>query len=98
MGKGHRPPTLTPPTQGVGNAAADTAPRLLTYTRALGSVDAGAEALSPSEVNALNCHRHRGAVVLVSALFASGASRSEEHTSELQSPYDLVCRLMLGKE
>src|SRR5207248_8486644 len=25
------------------------------------------------------------------------ASRSEEHTSELQSPYDLVCRLLLEK-
>src|SRR5437867_5169536 len=24
--------------------------------------------------------------------------RSEEHTSELQSPYDLVCRLLLGKK
>src|SRR5437867_6613167 len=24
-----------------------------------------------------------------------GAARSEEHTSELQSPYDLVCRLLL---
>src|SRR5207248_7072922 len=24
-------------------------------------------------------------------------SRSEEHTSELQSPYDLVCRLLLKK-
>src|SRR5207248_9978835 len=24
-----------------------------------------------------------------------GTSRSEEHTSELQSPYDLVCRLLL---
>src|SRR5437867_10058204 len=23
-----------------------------------------------------------------------GAARSEEHTSELQSPYDLVCRLL----
>src|SRR5207248_5293448 len=28
----------------------------------------------------------------------SGWSRSEEHTSELQSPYDLVCRLMLEKK
>src|SRR5437867_4732552 len=28
---------------------------------------------------------------------ASGA-RSEEHTSELQSPYDLVCRLLLEKK
>src|SRR5437867_10319637 len=26
-----------------------------------------------------------------------GGDRSEEHTSELQSPYDLVCRLLLEK-
>src|SRR5437867_9165000 len=26
------------------------------------------------------------------------AHRSEEHTSELQSPYDLVCRLLLEKK
>src|SRR5207248_11457170 len=28
----------------------------------------------------------------------SGSRRSEEHTSELQSPYDLVCRLLLEKK
>src|SRR5207248_7841478 len=28
----------------------------------------------------------------------SGSTRSEEHTSELQSPYDLVCRLLLEKK
>src|SRR5437867_8961351 len=27
----------------------------------------------------------------------AGPDRSEEHTSELQSPYDLVCRLLLEK-
>src|SRR5207248_7285286 len=27
-----------------------------------------------------------------------GQHRSEEHTSELQSPYDLVCRLLLEKK
>src|SRR5207248_11301403 len=27
-----------------------------------------------------------------------GGERSEEHTSELQSPYDLVCRLLLEKK
>src|SRR5437867_8214752 len=27
-----------------------------------------------------------------------GYIRSEEHTSELQSPYDLVCRLLLEKK
>src|SRR5438094_2148925 len=29
---------------------------------------------------------------------AEGLARSEEHTSELQSPYDLVCRLLLEKK
>src|SRR5437867_11520289 len=29
---------------------------------------------------------------------AARVSRSEEHTSELQSPYDLVCRLLLEKK
>src|SRR5437867_9556738 len=28
----------------------------------------------------------------------TGICRSEEHTSELQSPYDLVCRLLLEKK
>src|SRR5437867_13422894 len=31
-------------------------------------------------------------------LCAVGIVRSEEHTSELQSPYDLVCRLLLEKK
>src|SRR5437867_10604565 len=30
--------------------------------------------------------------------FSSRISRSEEHTSELQSPYELVCRLLLEKK
>src|SRR5437867_8212425 len=29
---------------------------------------------------------------------AGRVARSEEHTSELQSPYDLVCRLLLEKK
>src|SRR5207248_6848700 len=29
---------------------------------------------------------------------SAGELRSEEHTSELQSPYDLVCRLPLAKK
>src|SRR5437867_5508416 len=31
-------------------------------------------------------------------LAIGGDHRSEEHTSELQSPYDLVCRLLLEKK
>src|SRR5207248_11686347 len=30
--------------------------------------------------------------------YGEGVQRSEEHTSELQSPYDLVCRLLLEKK
>src|SRR5438067_10542828 len=43
-------------------------------------------------------------VVLLSAAILAGyaparrASRSEEHTSELQSRFDLVCRLLLEKK
>src|SRR5438094_7094309 len=32
------------------------------------------------------------------AFSPGGVLRSEEHTSELQSPYDLVCRLLLEKK
>src|SRR6266705_6270432 len=35
---------------------------------------------------------------LLVQLADAGAARSEEHTSELQSPYDLVCRLLLEKK
>src|SRR5437867_10768171 len=31
-------------------------------------------------------------------ILAPAVVRSEEHTSELQSPYDLVCRLLLEKK
>src|SRR5207248_8623736 len=36
--------------------------------------------------------------VSVPAREVGGDFRSEEHTSELQSPYDLVCRLLLEKK
>src|SRR5277367_7165605 len=32
------------------------------------------------------------------ALLGAGSDRSEEHTSELQSHHDLVCRLLLQKK
>src|SRR5699024_11995066 len=43
-------------------------------------------------------NHHRSAVVWFTGLSGSGKStisRSEEHTSELQSRFDLVCRLLL---
>src|SRR5256885_13243049 len=36
-----------------------------------------------------------GASVIVENKAGAGGSRSEEHTSELQSPCNLVCRLLL---
>src|SRR5207248_9644772 len=33
-----------------------------------------------------------------SGILPKNVERSEEHTSELQSPYDLVCRLLLEKK
>src|SRR5437867_13120408 len=40
-----------------------------------------------------------GGVQTLHALLADEMKqRSEEHTSELQSPYDLVCRLLLEKK
>src|SRR2546427_9430457 len=38
------------------------------------------------------------AVMLFSAASSSGGRRSEEHTSELQSQSNLVCRLLLEKK
>src|SRR5258708_14486056 len=40
----------------------------------------------------------RGAVVIVAPVCLSVLARSEEHTSELQSPDHLVCRLLLEKK
>src|SRR5437867_6248648 len=39
-------------------------------------------------------HRRR----MLSDAAGESERRSEEHTSELQSPYDLVCRLLLEKK
>src|SRR5437867_9443866 len=45
---------------------------------------------------------HRHAISPCPSNFVDSAEqlegRSEEHTSELQSPYDLVCRLLLEKK
>src|SRR5699024_12017160 len=50
---------------------------------------------STAAVNALKEYAETSKAVSVSA---RGASRSEEHTSELQSRFDLVCRLLLEKK
>src|SRR5260221_5362118 len=42
--------------------------------------------------------KQRGRIDWVPVPFASEEARSEEHTSELQSHSDLVCRLLLEKK
>src|SRR5437867_9724159 len=39
-----------------------------------------------------------GLLIAMVGLQWAGLIRSEEHTSELQSPYDIVCRLLLDKK
>src|SRR5438094_6592087 len=48
--------------------------------------------------HALQGLSHQRAVRAVARHLANQQKRSEEHTSELQSPYDLVCRLLLEKK
>src|SRR5207248_10841159 len=43
-------------------------------------------------------HPHRQAAPPGNPVQDGRVARSEEHTSELQSPYDLVCRLLLEKK
>src|SRR5437867_6208513 len=43
-------------------------------------------------------HRTNKCPVVCCRRHPKSSRRSEEHTSELQSPYDLVCRLLLEKK
>src|SRR5699024_11765080 len=56
-----------------------------------------------SRLKHAGCHGPRCLISLAPARFpcrgrCQDASRSEEHTSELQSRFDLVCRLLLEKK
>src|SRR5256885_13079909 len=66
---------------------------LFPYTTLFRSPVHGLQAL---QHEALNARRAPGGEVRGHAL--SARSRSEEHTSELQSPCNLVCRLLLEKK
>src|SRR5438876_3377633 len=55
-----------------------------------------ATALSISEGPMLNCAKRR--LCHASRSSKNTSNRSEEHTSELQSPVHLVCRLLLEKK
>src|SRR5699024_11545134 len=56
--------------------------------------------LFPITKNVSQCFRypHTPDTGIVFGLFQNNPGRSEEHTSELQSRFDLVCRLLLEKK
>src|SRR5207248_9535014 len=51
-----------------------------------------------SAIRSAACDRRRMLECAAAGICRGPALRSEEHTSELQSPYDLVCRLLLEKK
>jgi len=51
-----------------------------------------------SDLEMTDCDFDKGAVALVLLSQADMHYRSEEHTSELQSHHDLVCRLLLEQK
>src|SRR5256885_6027467 len=64
---------------------------LFPYTTLFRSVEAGSDDLGVLQLVDLG-----GAALMPGA--GEGEGRSEEHTSELQSPCNLVCRLLLEKK
>src|SRR5207248_10369857 len=54
--------------------------------------------LSLHDALPISDHPHQHVLRHASPDVRDGRERSEEHTSELQSPYDLVCRLLLEKK
>src|SRR5947208_8655529 len=90
----HRPPssTLFPYTTLFRSSISDATPA----TRSTRKSGADSTALSSSAVLPIPASPRRTRVPLRPA--RAVASRSEEHTSELQSPDHLVCRLLLEKK
>src|SRR5256885_11032636 len=74
-------------------------PDIVTRTRALLHVRIGpATALGNETVDPRLQHRQRHRAELQHRIVKGAHVRSEEHTSELQSPCNLVCRLLLEKK
>src|SRR5437868_10272984 len=69
---------------------------LFPYTTLFRSHDLGSQALQQAEHDRLAIPLRQAAHLLVD--HPPGVMRSEEHTSELQSRFDLVCRLLLEKK
>src|SRR5947207_13016132 len=73
-------------------------PRTDTYIEKDSSRNDEIDRLRQSATRALLTRRDVIVVASVSCIYGVGSPRSEEHTSELQSHSDLVCRLLLEKK
>src|SRR2546426_9307305 len=69
---------------------------LFPYTTLFRSLFSGVARAQKAE-DRPRCHRGHVAALLIEPI-GIAAARSEEHTSELQSPCNLVCRLLLEKK
>src|SRR5207244_12918529 len=106
----HAPPICTLPPRDSSPLASNAPPTTHTYTLSLHDAlpiypaDDGLMHRPPRPVGegVLTPRMWRG-IVFVGVIMAAGTlfvldARSEEHTSELQSPDHLVCRLLLEKK
>src|SRR5437867_5954243 len=98
-----RNPTYQIAAYNLGNAFAQLGQfeeALVAYDRALAIKPAYADALYDKALVLARLGRAKPSLQAYEALVRtdSANARSEEHTSELQSPYDLVCRLLLEKK
>src|SRR5699024_11559558 len=71
------------------NAAGPNVCRRHGPSRAIATISASIARISTARASTGGCVRHHGNKL------ARNEERSEEHTSELQSRFDLVCRLLL---
>src|SRR5437667_7292737 len=71
---------------------------LFPYTTLFRSLFERNMSVIPSEADEAGGGRHRRSVAPRVVHYAAIKKRSEEHTSELQSHHDIVCRLLLEKK
>src|SRR5437867_12448949 len=91
------PPSLIAAQSHLGHLAASGDPRGWRQAGQITPIQRYAEMFSGTGLKSLDgtAWYHPQRLTIDSGAVAAGNARSEEHTSELQSPYDLVCRLLL---